>query len=159
MSRTTFRWLVVASFAIPILCMVADATVFAHLVPTELKDAMARQTAEELNNLSWGVVASMVGTLAVLLGVPFLIYGQLRFRPWAPKFAIWLSVASYVLMPFFGATVYSGLGSTALSLGSMLWGMVVLLPYASTEVRDYFWPAQQVSKGHRLSSRHEAGND
>lgn len=140
MSKSAFRWLVIVSFAIPTLCLIADATIFAHLIPSDLKAAMDRHIVQETSSASWAMLALFAGAIVVLLAVPFLIFGLLRFRPWAPKFAIWLSVASYALMPFFGASVYSGLTSTALSLGSMLWGIVVVLPYVSPQVRSHFWP-------------------
>lgn len=150
MSKSAYRWLTIASFAIPALCLIADATIFAHLIPPDFKAAMDRQMEQELTSPSGLQLTSIAGTIAVLLALPFQIYGLLRFRPWAPRFAIWLSVACYILMPFYGASVYSGISSTALSLGSMLWGMVVLLPYVSPEVRSYFWPGR--------GSAHAAGH-
>lgn len=143
MSKFAYRWLVIVSFALPTLCLIADATIFAHLIPPDLKAAMDRHIVQETSSPSWAMLAPFVGAIAVLLAVPFQIYGLLRFRPWAPKFGIWLSAVSYSLMPFYGASVYSGLTSTALSLGSMLWGIVVVLPYVSPQVRRHFWPDQE----------------
>ncbi|MDH4417694.1 MAG: hypothetical protein QE485_10750 [Acidovorax sp.] len=138
MSKSAYRWLVILSFGIPTLSMIGDFTFFAHLMPQGLKDAMDRHIAQEMANPSWVELASYAVTVAIMLALPFQVYGLLRFRSWALKLAIGLSVVSYALMPFFGAAVYSGPTVTAMSLGSVLWGMILLLPYVSPEVRSYF---------------------
>lgn len=158
MTKFAFRWLVILSFGIPTLSMIGDFTVLAHLMPQELKEAMDRHIAQEMVAPSWGAVASYAGALAVILALPFQVYGLLRFRSWAPKLAIGLSVASYALMPFYGPAVYSGLTATAMSLGSALWGMVVLLPYVSPEVGRYFWPGRAQPLSDMRTAGYEVGN-
>lgn len=158
MNKSAYRWLVIVSFAFPTLCLIADATIFSNLIPPDLKTAMDRHIVEEAASPTWSTFASLAGAVAVALALPFLLYGQLRFRSWAPKLAIWVSVVSYGLMPFYGPAVYSGITSTAFSLGSMLWGMVVLLPYASPEVRSYFWPGSAQPFSAMKTAGHEVGH-
>ncbi|RYF51361.1 MAG: hypothetical protein EOO27_30095 [Comamonadaceae bacterium] len=158
MSKVAFRWLVVATFAIPAFFLIADFTFLAHLMPPDLKAAMDRQVAEEAANPSTVSIALFAAALAVVLALPFQIYGLLRFRAWAPKFGIWLSVASYGLMPFYGAALYSGITATTMSLGSALWGIVVVLPYVSPQVRSYFWPGCAEPLSDMKTAGYEVGN-
>lgn len=158
MSKSAYRWLVILSFGIPTLSMIGDFTFFAHLMPQGLKEAMDRHIAQEMEAPSWGTLASYAVAIAIMLALPFQLYGLLRFRSWAPKLAIGLSVVSYALMPFFGAAIYSGPTFTAMSLGSALWGMVVLLPYTSPEVRNYFWPGRAQPLRGMKTAGYEVGN-
>lgn len=158
MSKVAFRWLIVLSFGLPILSIVADYTFLAHLIPQELKAAMDHQFDQEMGDPSWVTLIASASGIALLLALPFQVYGLLRFRSWAPKFAIWLSVASYATMPFLGATVYSGLTATAISLSSALWGIIIFLPYMSPEVRSYFWPGRSQPLSGMKTEGYERGN-
>ena len=140
MSKSAFRWLIVVSYVLPTVFAIGDLTFLSHLIPSEFKEAQAIYDAAELEGDSTGTLLIGVLCIAALAAVPFQLYGLLRFRQWGPRFAVWFSVACYVLVPFTGVTVQSGINFAAMSLGSMLWGIVVVLPYVSPQVRRYFWP-------------------
>lgn len=144
MSKSAFRWLIVISYVVPSVFAIGDLTFLSHLIPSEFKQAQAIYDAAELEKVSTETVLIGMLCLAVLAAVPFQLYGLLRFRQWAPRFAVWFSVACYVLAPFTGVIVQSGINFAAMSLGSMLWGVVVVLPYVSPRVRRHFWPDQHL---------------
>lgn len=158
MSKSAYRWLVIVSFVVPALCMIGDATIFAHLIPPEIRIAMDRHIEHQISDESTGTLVFALFSAAVLVALPINMYGLLRFKPWAPKFTIWLSVVSYVLITFMGVTIYSGLTAAAMSLGSMLWGIVVVLPYASPHVKSHFWPSQHSHNTDRAPAGHEVSN-
>ncbi len=158
MSKSAYRWLVVVSCVIPALSMLGDATVFSHLIPPEIKEAVGRHAAQQIEDAGWGTLALAAAGIALLLAVPVLLYGLFRFKAWAPKFSIWFCVLAYVFVPFAGVSVQSGITYSAVALGSMLWGMVVVLPYVSPEVRAHFWPGDAASRANTQPTGHEVGN-
>ena len=95
-----------------------------------------------------------MGLIAVLVAFAVNVYGLMRFKPWAPKFSVWISVACYVVLPFMGVTVMSGITYAAMSLGSALWGIVVVLPFVSPAVRQHFWPGSHSLRaaGHEVAN-------
>lgn len=158
MSKSAYRWLVIVSFVVPALFMIGDATIFAHLIPPEIRGIIERRIEQQSADGSWGTLVFALFFTAVLVALPVNMYGLLRFKPWAPKFSIWFSVLSYVLVPFMGVSVHSGLSAAAMALGSMLWGIVVVLPYASPQVRSHFWPSQHSHNADTAPTSHEVSN-
>ena len=96
--------------------------------------------------------------IALLVALVVNVYGLMRFRPWAPKVSIWTSVVCYLLLPFMDVAVQSGITSAAISLGSMLWGIVVVLPYASSVVRNHFWPGSHSDSMDKKLAGYELSN-
>ncbi|RYH28667.1 MAG: hypothetical protein EON54_23170 [Alcaligenaceae bacterium] len=143
MSKSAFRWLIVVSYVIPTVFAIGDLTFLSHLIPPEFKEAQAIYDAAQLEGDTTSTVLIGVLCIAAIAAVPFQLYGLLRFKQWGPRFAVWFSVACYMLIPFIGVTVQSGINFAAMSLGSMLWGIVVVLPYVSPQVRGYFCPNQE----------------
>lgn len=144
MDTTNYRWLVIASVALPILAEVTERLLLPELVPQGLKDAFQSYLEEDQGPaitpaLVSGMLAAVVATLAS-------IYGLLRFRPWAPGFALWSGLAMCVLLVFGGPTVQSGLANGSFALGSALWGAVIAVPYCAPDIRAAFWPEGLAAK-------------
>lgn len=154
MSKSAFRWLVIVSFVFPTLCAIGDATFFSHLIPPEIQAALDQHTEQQVSEASWGILAFSMGLITLLVAFAVNVYGLMRFKQWAPKFSIWISVACYVVLPFMGVTVMSGITYAAMSLGSALWGIVVVLPLVSPAVRQHFWPASHslLAAGHEVAN-------
>ncbi len=138
MNKTNYRWLVIASIAVPVLAEVIERVFMPELVPQGLRDAYESYLAEDQEESI--VLALVSGALTAVVATLASIYGLLRFRPWAPGFAVWSSVAVCVMLVFVGSLVLSGLAYAAAALGCALWGVVLVLPYASPEIRAAFWP-------------------
>jgi hypothetical protein len=144
LNKTNYRWLVVASVVLPVLAEVAERFLLPELVPRGLRDAFQSYLEEDQEPaitlaLVSGMVTAVVATLAS-------IYGLLRFRPWAPGFALWSGLAMCVLLVFGGPTVLSGLANGFLALGSALWGAVIAVPYCAPDIRAAFWPGGQAAQ-------------
>lgn len=88
----------------------------------------------------------MSGALTAVVATLASIYGLLRFRPWAPGFALWSGLAMCVLLVFGGPTVLSGLANGAFALASALWGAVIAMPCCAPEIRTAFWPDGHTAK-------------
>ncbi len=144
LNTTNYRWLVVASVALPVLAEVAERFLLPELVPRGLRDAF-QSYLEEDQGLSF-TLALVSGAITAVVATLASIYGLLRFRPWAPGFALWSGLAMCVLLVLGGPMVLSGLAHGSSALGSALWGAVIVLPYCAPEIRAAFWPEGLAAK-------------
>jgi hypothetical protein len=144
LNKTNYRWLVIASVALPILAEVTERLLLPELVPQGLKDAFENYLEEDQEP---AITPAMVsGMLAAVVATLASIYGLLRFRHWAPGFALWSGLAMCVLLVFGGPTVQSGLANGSFALGSALWGAAIAVPYCVPEIRAAFWPEGLAAK-------------
>ncbi|MFS4552950.1 hypothetical protein [Comamonas resistens] len=139
MTKSNYQALVIASLCIPIAGVIAES-VF-HLIPEELADAYVGLFLDS----SIGVWEVFLGLVAVVVSVLGLVafYGLLRLRSWAPRFAIGVSMLSWLAVCFLGPQLLSGLGSATLTLGCALYGAAMVLPFYAPEVRVLFWPEER----------------
>lgn len=136
MGKSTYRALVMASLGIPILGILAEYGF--DLVPQELADlSQSLLMQSEVGLTDW--IFLLAFSVVLVLGL-ISFYGLLRFRAWAPRFTLWSSVATWVVVCFSPPIVLSGLGYSTSTLGCVLFGAVIALPYYSPEVRELFWP-------------------
>ena len=136
MKKSTYRAIVLASSAIPLAGLCLDS--FCPLIPASLKsvhDSMVQFGG--IKRYPPGVLLAMAVVVVTTLAS---FYGQLRFRSWAPSLAVSSTLAGLLLSCFTGPILQSGVGDAAAGAGAMLSGMVLILPYASAEVRALFWP-------------------
>lgn len=138
MNTTKYRWLVIASIAIPVLAEVTERALMPGLIPAGLQEAYESYLQEDQDPTI--TLALISGALTAVVATLASIYGLLRFRPWAPGFALWSGLAACLLLAFIGSLVLSGLSYAASALGSGLWGAVIVLPYCAPEIRAAFWP-------------------
>lgn len=138
MNTTKYRWLVIASIAIPVLAEVTERALMPGLIPAGLREAYESYLQEDQDPTI--TLALISGALTAVVATLASIYGLLRFRPWAPAFALWSGLAACLLLAFIGSMVLSGLSYAASALGSGLWGAVIVLPYCAPEIRAAFWP-------------------
>ncbi|WP_182283842.1 hypothetical protein [Comamonas testosteroni] len=136
MTKSTYRAIVLASMLIPVAGLCLDS--FYPLIPASLKsvyDSMAQFGG--IKSHPPGVwLAMAVVTVTMLVS----FYGQLRFRNWAPSLAVSSTLACLLVSCFTGPVLQSGLGSAVASVGTLLSGMALILPYACADVRALFWP-------------------
>lgn len=137
MNKTNYRWLVIASVVFPILAEVTERLLLPELVPQGLRDAFQNYLEEDQEPTI--TLALVSGALTALVAMLASIYGLLRFRPWAPGFALWSGLAMCVLLVLGGPVVLSGLAHGSFALGSALWGAVIAMPYCVPEIRAAFW--------------------
>ena len=140
MSKSAFRWLIVVSYVIPTVFAIGDLTFLSHLIPPEFKQAQAIYDTAQLEGDTTSTFLIGVLCIAAIAAVPFQLYGLLRFRQWGPRFAVWFSVACYMLIPFIGVTVQSGINFAAMSLGSMLWALWLCCPMCRPRCEGIFGP-------------------
>ena len=136
LEKSTYRAIVLASMAMPVAGLCLDS--YFPLIPASLKsiyDSMVQFGA--IKRYLPGVwLAMAVVTVTMLVS----FYGQLRFRSWAPSLAVSSTLAGLLLSCFAGPILQSGLGSAAASVGTLLSGMALILPYVCADVRALFWP-------------------
>lgn len=139
MNKTTYRVLCAASFLIPTLGIIADFSL--DPLPAELTGLYDKY------RLNWPltakeIAASVAGVLYLIAEVAAL-YGMLRFRQWAPKFSIWVTVAGTVIVCFLGPVLMSAFSYSTGSLGSTLFGAALAMAFYSPEVREMFRPGKE----------------
>jgi len=129
MTIPQFRSLLIASLVLGLAAGFFD-TVFPSAVPEALLQADTADNA----NLSMSTPMLAFFMLVVLIGVVGYIaafIGLFRFRPWAPRFAIFSTVLLILIMPVMEASVSSGWASALTELSSTLWGVVLAVVYFS----------------------------
>lgn len=122
--KSTYRAIVLASMAIPVMGLYLDS--YFTLLPASLK-SIHDSTAHFGGSRRYppGVWLAMA-VLTVIAWVSF--YGQLFFRNWAPSLAISAALTGVALSCFTGPVLQSGLGRAFADAGSMLSGMALIQP-------------------------------
>ena len=126
MSDVRFRWLLV----LYLLCMFA--AVFAAFLPsgysTEIDELIAKEPVPAILANDW---AFLGGAAAFLAAVFTGLAGLFLFRRWGRTLSLHTTLVGFLVFPFFGPVVSSGLGSSLMEASSVLWGAVLACAYFS----------------------------
>lgn len=107
---------------------------FPNLVPQPLASAL-----EAIEQPEWAVHPAFMWLIVLFMAVAgsATIIGLFRFSSWAPKLALAFSMVLFLLQPFSGVTVVSGLSMALNDLSASLWGAVLLAAFFS-QIRERF---------------------
>lgn len=136
MQKSTYRALVLASVAIPIAGIIAEQAF--NLVPIGLVEAHNKYMSS--GEPGMGDIGLVLFTISGLIFGLTAFYGMLRFRKWAPKFNVAITVIGMIAMCFTGPVLMSSLNYSMVSIGSFLYGAVLFMAFYVPEVRAMFWP-------------------
>ena len=129
-----FRTLLVSSIVLSIVGAVIDS-VFSGLVPESLSNAYETYAAAEASMISI-LIAGIVSL--ILLGVAIVAtVGLLVLQRWARPLALWSTVVSFLMYPFLGALLQSGLAVMLAYVAMSLWGAALAMAYYS-DVKSHF---------------------
>lgn len=125
MTTNRYRALIIAFVFFGLLGGALDM-LFPSLIPTEFRHLQdAHDNALPTMNVLLFAGLGLVGGICALVST----YGLFRFRPWAPRVALWGTVLALACWPFAGVCAQSGLAIATSFLASYLWGAIVVLAY------------------------------
>jgi hypothetical protein len=125
MTTSHYRALIIAFVFFGLLGGALDL-IFPALIPAEFRQLQeAHDNALSTMNILLFAGLGLVGGVCALVST----YGLFRFRPWAPRLAIWGTILALACWPFAGAYAQSGLAIATSFLASYLWGAIVVLAY------------------------------
>lgn len=106
--------------------------VFDTVVPSALPDAFSQaQEAYDASQTTTYLLLTGFGALVLfIVGVASFV-GLYLFRSWAPRLAIIATALAMPITILIGPMAVSGWTTTLNELSSMLWGVVLILPYLS----------------------------
>jgi hypothetical protein len=125
MTTFQYRTLVLVSLALCWASAFLDQLV-PRLLPEALKQAEIAAYAGQAPN--W-MMFVLVLAIASVLGMLAASYGLLRFRPWAPKFAVLATGLLIVTSATVEAVAISGIAFSVHALSWLCWGSAVLLSF------------------------------
>ena len=128
-----FRAFLVASIAAGLLGGLLDLAL-PSLIPQLLREAQDALTSPELTRRD--ILLLIVG-LPLLLGAVACAVGLYRFRPWAPRASIYLTIGSLVIYPLLDVTVVSQWSLLLTESGAILWGAMLAMAFLSP-VKEHF---------------------
>ena len=127
-SPFAFRLFIVLSIGFG-LASVLVSVLFPELVPFELSEAMEKLPMPDLIDshplltmailLPW-IVAALAGVVGIFL-----------FKRWGRALSLYSTALGFLLVPFIGPGVYSGLTSALDEVSFTLWGPVLAMAYFS----------------------------
>jgi hypothetical protein len=111
-----------------VLC---GAMILAMLFPSYSSELSAAYDAEPESVLmsNWWVAVGLL--VAILIPNMMGLLGLFYFKRWARSLSLWSTVAAFVLYPFLGPSLMSGLESAFVEAASAVWGAVLALSYYS----------------------------
>lgn len=133
MTPRTYRALLLASLAFGIL-----GALFDTVVPSALPDAFSQaQEAYDASQTTTYLLLTGFGALILfIVGVASFV-GLYLLRSWAPRLAIIATALAAPITILIGPMAVSGWTTTLNELSSMVWGVVLILPYLSP-LREHF---------------------
>jgi hypothetical protein len=117
-----FRCALVASWAFVVIGVLVDI-LFPSLIPPTISEEFASYTPPAFDAVP--LVVLVIGMIILTLLTLVITIGLFRFKSWAPRLAVYLTIVTLVVYPFAGAIVESGWSAAALDLSTMLWGAVL----------------------------------
>jgi hypothetical protein len=122
---TLYRTLLVMSIACALLGGAIDSLV-PELIPVSIREA---QEALEETGLTTQDIGLIVVGLPYLAAFAICAVALYRFRRWAPRLALYLTIASLLIYPFAGVTVASEWSQLFIEASAVLWGAVVAIAH------------------------------
>lgn len=124
----TFLWFYVALMAAAIV------SVFFPTYSDALSITYDREPETWIMRNSW-VAGSLLGALVVAWLVGLI--GLFGFKTWARPLSLYSTLAGFLVYPFLGASLSSGIESALFEASATLWGAILALSYFSA-VSDRF---------------------
>ena len=124
--ESRFRGLLVASLILGLLGGFLDLLV-PTLIPPELVTTQEALADADLSMS--GAVTFGVASVVLVVGGLVSLYGLWFFRRWGPKLAVGLTALAYLVYPFLGHTLSSGLAATMTDISTLLWGVVLAMAF------------------------------
>lgn len=119
-----FRLFIVTSVALAVAGAFIDAV--PGLIPEELWHAY--QTVVPQGIRTKDIVLIVIG-LPLLLATIVSIVGLYQFRPWSPRTALYVSVASLLIYPLIDVQIVSPWSQLLTEVSAMLWGVVLAMAF------------------------------
>jgi len=125
---TVFRSLIVISLVLSLVGAVIEL-VFPGLLPESLAQAYDAYTESQTSFTGVMVVAGLAVILMVIAVISTV--GLLVLQPWARPLALWSTALSFVITPFLGAVLNSGLSLMLIDVSLVLWGAAMAMTFYS----------------------------
>ncbi|MGH8520971.1 MAG: hypothetical protein ACREU9_06040 [Gammaproteobacteria bacterium] len=120
-----FRALLVASIASALAGGVLDF-LFPELIPQSLREAQEALSAPELTAQDIGLMVVGLPYLAAFVVCSVALY---RFRRWAPRASLYLTIASVAVYPFAGFIVASEWSQLLTEASALFWGAMLAMAH------------------------------
>jgi hypothetical protein len=120
-----FRLFIVTSVLLAIFGGVIDA-MFPDLLPEPLRKAQDALYSSELRTQD--ILLIVVG-LPILAGGLVSVIGLYQFRPWAPRLALFVTIATLPLYPLVDAQAVSTWSMLLSESSAVLWGVVLAMAF------------------------------
>lgn len=125
---TVFRTLIVVSLVLSLAGAVIDF-IIPGLVPESLSQAFAAYTESEFS-MTAVMVAGGISIILMMMAVISTV-GLLVLQPWARSLALWSTAVSFLIYPFLGAVLQSGLAVMLINIALTLWGAALAMTFYS----------------------------
>ena len=122
---TVVRALLVASLESALVGGTLDALI-PGLIPRSLREAQAALDTPEFTARELGLLVFFVAYTAAFL---VCVVALFRFRHWAPRATLYLTIASVALYPFLGTGVASEWSQLFVDASGILWGAVLAMAH------------------------------
>lgn len=120
-----FRACIVSSILLQALASLVDV-LFPALVPEALRHAQEAVTSGDLRVQDYVLIAVGVPMVITFLAAAAGLY---RFHSWAPRVALYVTLASFLIYPLVDAEVFSFASSLMSDLSMLLWGIVLAMAF------------------------------
>jgi hypothetical protein len=137
MTPAIYRALLLASLAFGISSVLFDV-----LVPSALPEVFthAQEAYDALPERDDSVLLVLIEIVCLVVSTAAVV-GLYLFRSWAPRLAVISTPLVMLVTVLMGPVVVSGWGMMLADLSSILWGIVVVLPYLSPLKERFAKPA------------------
>lgn len=126
MNEKRFKQLLWADVALIVLTIIA--LFFSGHSPA-LEAAYAAEPNTWLLSNGW-LAYTLLGALGIAALAGFI--GLFWFKSWARSVSLYSTILGFIILPFFGSVLQSGVESMLTEVSATLWGMILTLSYFST---------------------------
>lgn len=121
---TFFRLSIVVSVALAVVGAFIDAV--PGLIPAELWRAYESTVPQGIRTKD--IVLMVIGA-PLFVATLVSIVGLYRFRPWSPRAALYVSIASLLIYPLIDVQIVSPWSQLLTEVSAVLWGVVLAMAY------------------------------
>jgi hypothetical protein len=126
MSKSQFRFLVLIQIAFTF------ATIAVTFIPNLYSPALELAYMSEPQNwLTAKLWLALAISIPLILLIFIGIFGLYFFKPWGRSLSAYTTLATAILIPFFGPTLKSAIESSLNYVSTLLWGAILALAYYS----------------------------